>query len=136
MVMGRDSCSKDRGFESRYHILDGHFFTYICCKNCDVFLKRAKINEKESGNGPFLKKTIMYLPQVWSGGFWAEAPVVVAHRGRVHHRAVCRVGSLEKLSSKLQWYNLKTYITLYLDLWLFKWKYGLLKISEENLNLH
>ena len=56
VVMGRGSHSKGRGFESRYHILDGHFFTYICCKNCDVFLKRAKINEKESGNGPFFKK--------------------------------------------------------------------------------
>ena len=26
MVMGGDSCSKGRGFESRHHILDGHFF--------------------------------------------------------------------------------------------------------------
>ena len=25
MVMGGDSCSKGRGFESRHHILDGHF---------------------------------------------------------------------------------------------------------------
>ena len=25
MVMGRDSHSKGRGFESRHHILDGHF---------------------------------------------------------------------------------------------------------------
>ena len=25
MVMGGDSCSKGREFESRYHILDGHF---------------------------------------------------------------------------------------------------------------
>ena len=56
MVMGRDSCSKGHGFESRYHILDGHFFTYICCKNCnDVCLKRPKINKKEAGVGPFKK---------------------------------------------------------------------------------
>ena len=46
VVMGRDSLSKGRGFESWYHLLDGHFFTYICCKNCnDVCLKRPKINE-------------------------------------------------------------------------------------------
>ena len=52
--MGDDSCSKDLGLESRRHILDGHFFTLICCKNCNVvFLKRSKINEKEAGVGPF-----------------------------------------------------------------------------------
>ena len=55
--MGRESCSKSRGFESRHCILDGHFFTYICCKNCnDVCLKRPKINEREAGVGPFFKK--------------------------------------------------------------------------------
>jgi len=37
-------------------ILDGHFFTYICFKNCNVCLKRPKINEKEAGVGPFFKK--------------------------------------------------------------------------------
>ena len=56
MVMGRDSRSEGRGFESRHRILDGHFFTYICCKNCNVCLKRPKINEKEAGVGPFKKK--------------------------------------------------------------------------------
>ena len=29
MVMGGDSCSKGREFESRHHILDGHFFTFL-----------------------------------------------------------------------------------------------------------
>ena len=53
MVMGRDSRSEGRGFESWHHILDGHFFTYICCKNCFAGLKRPKINEKEAGVGPF-----------------------------------------------------------------------------------
>ena len=32
MVMGGDSCSEGCGFESRHLILDGHFFTYFCCK--------------------------------------------------------------------------------------------------------
>ena len=36
VVMGRDSCFKGRGFESWHHILDGHFFTFICCKNFNV----------------------------------------------------------------------------------------------------
>ena len=55
MVMGRDSHSEGHGFESRHHILDGHFFTYICCKNCNVCLKRPKLNEKEAGVGPYKK---------------------------------------------------------------------------------
>ena len=40
-----------------------HFFTLICCKNCNnVCLKRPKINEKESRVGPFFfKKTISYI---------------------------------------------------------------------------
>ena len=54
MVMGRDSHSEGRGFESSHHILDGHYFT--CCKNCnEVCLKRPKINEKEARIGPFLR---------------------------------------------------------------------------------
>ena len=55
MVMGRDSRSKGRGFESQHRILDGHFFTYICCENCSVCLKRPKNKQKEAGVGPFLK---------------------------------------------------------------------------------
>ena len=61
VVMGRDSQSEGRGFKSWHHKLDGHFYTYIFCKNCnDVCLKRPKINEKEAGVGPFfsIKKTI------------------------------------------------------------------------------
>ena len=45
MVMGGDSCSEGHGFKSRHHILDGHFYTYVCSKNCnDVCWKRLKIN--------------------------------------------------------------------------------------------
>ena len=54
VVMGVDSRSNGRGFESRYRILDGHF-TLICCKKIIVCLKRPKINEKEAGVGPFYK---------------------------------------------------------------------------------
>ena len=57
MVIGRDSRSEGRGFESWHRILDGRFFTYICCKICnDVCLKRPKINEKEARVGPFFQK--------------------------------------------------------------------------------
>ena len=61
MVMGRDSRSEGRGFESRHHILDGHFFTYICCKNW--LFEKTEINEKEAGIGPFFKKDMdQYSP--------------------------------------------------------------------------
>ena len=41
MVMGGDTYSEGRGFESQHCILDGHFLTYTC-KNCNVCLKRQK----------------------------------------------------------------------------------------------
>ena len=44
MVMGDDSCSKGRGFESWRCILEGHFFTLICYKNCIVCLKEAGVS--------------------------------------------------------------------------------------------
>ena len=53
VVMGDNSCSEGREFESWRHVLNGQFFTLICCKNCIVYLKRPKINEKEAGAGPF-----------------------------------------------------------------------------------
>ena len=55
MVMGGDSCYKGHEFESRHQILDGHLFTFICCKNCNVCFKKTKINAKEAGVGPFKK---------------------------------------------------------------------------------
>ena len=42
VVMGGDSWSEGRGFESQHCILDGHFTQIICCKNCNVCLKRRK----------------------------------------------------------------------------------------------
>ena len=53
MVMGGDSCSKGREFESLHHMLDGHFFTYSCCENCNVWFEKTKINEKEAEDGHF-----------------------------------------------------------------------------------
>ena len=71
MVMGGDSRSKGRGFKSRRHILDAHFFTYIfVVKICNVCLKRPKINKKEARVGPFLKDIIprlLLLKYPWVG---------------------------------------------------------------------
>ena len=52
VVIGGGSCSKVREFESQRHILDGHFFTFICCKIFNVF-EKTKVKEKEAGVGPF-----------------------------------------------------------------------------------
>ena len=59
VVMGDNSCLRGCGFESQRCILDGHFFALICCKNCIVCLKRPKINEKEAGVDPFLKRYLL-----------------------------------------------------------------------------
>ena len=43
VVIGRDSRSEVRWFESQHHIPDGYFFTYNCWKNCnDVYLNAPK----------------------------------------------------------------------------------------------
>ena len=55
VVMGGDSHSKGHEFESWHRILDGHFFTYIGCKNYnDVCLKRLKISNKRGRGLPIL----------------------------------------------------------------------------------
>ena len=59
VVMGGDSCSKGRGFESRRNKLMDIFFTLICCTICnDVCLKRQKINDKKGRGWPILKKNV------------------------------------------------------------------------------
>ena len=57
MVMGGGSCSKGHEFEYQHRILDVHFFTFICCKNCNVF-EKTKINKKRPGLAHFLKKRL------------------------------------------------------------------------------
>ena len=47
MVIVGESWSKSCGFESQRHILDGHFFAFICCKNFNVSLKRLKTKTKK-----------------------------------------------------------------------------------------
>ena len=56
VVMGDDLCLKVRGFESRRRILDGDYFTLICCKKLyRVFEKNE--NKRKRGRGwPIFKK--------------------------------------------------------------------------------
>ena len=57
VMMGRDSRSEGCGFKTQHCILDGHFFTFIGCKNFNVCLKSPKINKKRPGLAN-LKKTL------------------------------------------------------------------------------
>ena len=50
--MGGGSWSKGCEFESQHQILNGYFFTLICCKNYKVCLKTTELNEKEAGDSP------------------------------------------------------------------------------------
>ena len=67
VVIGGDSCWEGCGFETLHRILDGNFFTLICCKICnDVCLKRPKINIKRGRGWPILKTLAWLLPVVSS----------------------------------------------------------------------
>ena len=55
VVMRGDSCTEGGRFESQHHKLDGHFFTYICCKII-MFVWNFEIKTKKSlGMAHFLK---------------------------------------------------------------------------------
>ena len=58
--------SKGREFESQYRILDVHFSHLFAVKLYCVF-ERTKINEKEAGVGPFLKKELTCSIDLWRG---------------------------------------------------------------------
>ena len=51
VVMGGDSCSEGRGFESQHNILDGHFSHTFAVKI--VMFEKTKINKKDAEDGPF-----------------------------------------------------------------------------------
>ena len=55
VVMRDDSCSRGHGFKSWRRVLDGHFFTFICCKKCIVCLKKTKNKWKRGRIWPIKK---------------------------------------------------------------------------------
>ena len=59
MVMGGDSRSEGREFESEHRILVGHFFTLMCCNVC---LKKTEHKRKRGRGWPIFKK-ILELPK-------------------------------------------------------------------------
>ena len=103
VVMGGDSCSEGRGFESQHYILDGNFLTFICCQTCNACLKRRK-KQKEAMDGPFFKKIKILIAELfpkmvlryWSPDF-TSAISRVTWRGRgwgwVSSRASIPIGS-------------------------------------------
>ena len=60
VVMGGDSRSKGREFESWHRILDGHFFTYLFVVRFVMCDGKDEKNEKESGVGTFFIKKVNY----------------------------------------------------------------------------
>ena len=60
MIMGDNSCSKGRGFESRFRIVVtfGQFSHLIIVKNV-LFVKTE--NKRKIGQGFYLKKSLIYL---------------------------------------------------------------------------
>ena len=40
------------------------FFTYFCCKNCNVCMKKTNINEKEAEDDPFLRLQLMLMTEI------------------------------------------------------------------------
>ena len=59
VVMGGDSYSKGREFESQHHILDGHF-SHLFVVKILMCVEKTKINKKRPGLANFfLKKTFI-----------------------------------------------------------------------------
>ena len=43
VVMGGDSCTEGRGFDSHLHVLDGYISHILVAKKCNVCLKRGRV---------------------------------------------------------------------------------------------
>ena len=76
VVMRYDSCSRGCGCKSQRHILDGYFFTLICCKNCSVCLKRLEKTKKRPGLAHF-----NYIQETYfksnANNFWKQLNVIL-----------------------------------------------------------
>ena len=58
MVKEGDSHSEGCEFNSRHWVLDGHFFTLVCCQFCIVCFKKNKNKRKRGRGWPTFKRNI------------------------------------------------------------------------------
>ena len=58
VVIGRDSRSEGRGFESRQHILNGHFSHIFVVKIEMIFFEKTENKRKRGRDCPIFKKII------------------------------------------------------------------------------
>ena len=63
VVMGGDSCSKGRGFESQYRILDEHF-SHLFVVKIAMFVWRDENKHKRGRDGPFLLYDATFVPML------------------------------------------------------------------------
>ena len=59
--LGKTHRSSNVRFESQLRILDGHFFTLICCKNSNVCWKKTENKRKRGGGWPSFVNNNKYL---------------------------------------------------------------------------
>ena len=79
-VMGGDSCSKGREFESRHYILDGHFFTYLFVVKFVMCVWKDKNKWKRDRCWPIKKSFVIKIShscdslsmRLFSGPCWRQ----------------------------------------------------------------
>ena len=90
VVMGGDSCSECCRFESQHRILDWHFFTHICCQNCNVCLKRQK-----------------YSKRGWERPIFINCVTLMS--GEANRLQISSRGSDYKCSGKFSWFKFRPF---------------------------
>ena len=92
MVIGGDSCSKGRGFTSQHCILNGTFFTFICCKNCNVCCKRWTQTKKRPGIA-HLKDSMLFF---WWSNDKSTLPLLDGWNCQLFLQVISKMSNQEK----------------------------------------
>ena len=108
--MGGDSVFRGCEFESQHCILDGHFFTFICCEN---FFENTKINEKEAEDGPFLRKKIGHWLKVHSSGLGSTLATTTRAASTTSTTCLCTANLLLRVNSLNQCDQIGRFIALW-----------------------
>ena len=114
--MGWDFCSESFGFKSQHLILDGHFCTLICCKNCNVCLKKIVNKQKEARVAHL--KNLLYR-NVSEHFWWLKSLTLTKVMILTWYNDVAAVFCIiESRSTKKRWSNINVKTT---SLNLVKW---------------